>query len=329
MSSTDLADQTAVVEVKKDEFVSKCLPRTMGNALPIAYGGCTIAVAVHSACKSVDQGFHIFSVLGSFHGPTRIDRNIKCRVSRIRQTRTFASRRVVAYQTQDDGSDRTCADLFVDFHVSEKGMFEYSAPPSKEFRSSPSDPLKTGSRLDIVKKAVEDGQVSREKAKAHSVFFTMMEEYFEIRDCLDGVTGQNIWGLLKNLVTTQDHLPTYDKTAAEWFKARKPLRNEAESIAALAFAMDGAISFLPLNLEHRDLGDAGACSTLDFALRILAPEVRIDSWLLRERRAIAAHDSKTYSEARLWDESGKMVAVMSQTSICRPPNKPTKSGTKL
>lgn len=329
MSSLTLQDQIAAIEVTKDEYISRCLPRRMGNIFPIAYGGCTTAIAVYAACQSVDESFHIFSVLGSFHGPTKIDRKLKCHVLKTRQTRTFATRRVVAYQTQDDGSDRTCADIFVDFHVSETGTYEYSAPPSEMYRAAPEDPLKTISRSDLVEKLTESGYITRELADAHTKTFAMAEEFFESRHCLDGVSGQNSAGLIKDLATTQDNLRIDEKTSAEWFRARKPLENQAEHAAALAFLLDGALSFLPLHHDHKDLSDVGPTSTLDFAVRILVPEIRVNLWLLRERKTIAAYGAKTYSESRVWNQSGRMVAIVTQTSICRLPNRPGNVGAKL
>lgn len=329
MSPPTLQDQITAIKVTENEYISRCLPQKMGNFLPIAYGGCTTSVAVHAACQTVDKDFHIFSVLGSFHGPTKIDRMVKCHVFRTRQTRTFATRRVVAYQTQDDGSDRSCAEIFIDFHICENGMFEYSAPPSQELRVSPKDQLKTAERSDLVRGALKKGQITQTAADIQLKDWNTIDELFEIRHCLDGVTGQNVYGLAPNVVTTQDHLPIYDKRSGEWFRAREPLDSEAEHIAALAFAMDGGISFVPLQHDHRDLRDVGSWSTLDFALRVFLPEVKIDSWLQRERRTIAAHGAKTYSELRVWNESGSMVVVMTQVSITRPSKRVSKGKTKL
>lgn len=320
---------TAVNRINEGEYVSKCFPQRMGNILPIGYGGCTTAIAVRSAYQTVDAGFHLYSVLGSFHGPAKVDRNLKCRVTKTRQTRTFASRRVVAYQTQDDGSDRTCAEMFMDFHVAESGLYEYSTPPSPEYRSGPLDPLKTATGADVVRKLVEDKHVHKKVAGFHVKSFTMTEALWDIRLCLGGVAGQNAWGLARNLVTTQDHLPIYEKSTGEWFRAREQLDTEAEHMSALSWHLDGGLSFLPLFHDHKTLLDAGPASTLDFALRILRPEVKANSWIFREKRTIAAHGARTYSESRVWNEAGDAVAVMTQTCICRPLDKSRSGKTKL
>lgn len=54
-------------------------------------------------------------------------------------------------------------------------------------------------------------------------------------------------------------------------------------MAALAFLMDGALAFLPLTHGGMWFDDVGACSTLDFALRVFVPSVDMGEWHLRER----------------------------------------------
>src|SRR4051812_11733617 len=95
-------------------------------------------------------------------------------------------------------------------------------------------------------------------------------------------------GAAKHVKTTQDHLSMTEKTSAEWLRTRTPLKDEHENIAALTFIMDGALSFLPLNHDHKNFDDAGPCSTLDFALRVMRPGIQMNRWHLRERKAIAA-----------------------------------------
>lgn len=315
----NMAEQIAVDQTSPDQFTSRVLPQRMGNASPIAYGGCTAGVAVHSACRTVPATFHLYSVLGAFHGPTRIDRKLNCVVTRTRSTKTFQTRRVVASQTLDDGTERTCADFFVDFHVREDELLAYDAVPSMSYGGGPLDPEHTAAAPEVAERLVREGHIPRRAADAHKTMFAMAESFFETRQCTDGVSGQNLMGLAKGLETTQDHRPIYERTSAEWMRARMPLADEAENSAALAFIMDGALSFLPLNLDHKDFGDAGACSTLDFALRVMRPGLDMRGWHMRERRTIAAAVGRSYSESRLWDERGRMVAVMTQSCIIRPP----------
>lgn len=321
MASLSLADQIAVKHVSENRFQSKIFPRNMGNSPTIAYGGCTASIAVHAAYETITKpNFHIFSVLGAFHGPARTDRCIDCTVTRTRDTKTFATRRVVASQIQDDGSERTCMDVFIDFQVEEPALFTFSAAPMKEhLESGPEDPQTTISTSELADALVQSKKASGADAAAYKKSFRMADTFFENRHCTAGVAGQNLNGLAKHVVTTQDHLPIAEKTSAEWIRTRQSLRTEAEHMAAMTFIMDGALSFLVLNHDHKNFEDAGACSTLDFALRIMKPGADMSQWHLKERKMVAASGGRTLATGKLWDEKGNLVAVESQTCIVRPP----------
>ena len=106
-------------------------------------------------------------------------------------------------------------------------------------------------------------------------------------------------------------------------RALHPLVSQGENMAALGFNMDGGLSFLPLihGGEGKFLDDVGACSSLDFSMRIFQSgeeKMEMDKWKLKERRTIAAAGGRTYSEGRLWDERGMIVASMTQVCILRP-----------
>jgi len=186
------------------------------------------------------------------------------------------------------------------------------------YGDGPFDPVHTASTPEVADRLVTEGHVPRSAAVAYETMFAMSDTYFEARQCLAGVSGQNLMGLAPRLATTQDDRPIAEKTSAEWVRTRKSLSSEAENAAALAFIMDGALSFLPLNLDHKGFMDAGPCSTLDFALRLFVPRVEMGAWHLRERRTVAAGGGRTFSEGRIWDEKGVMVGSMTQSCILRP-----------
>jgi acyl-CoA thioesterase len=81
--------------------------------------------------------------------------------------------------------------------------------------------------------------------------------------------------------------------------------------------MDSAVSFTPLALSGMYLDDAAACSSLDFSLRIFSNRIAMEDWHLREWRTHASGEGRTFSESRVWDERGGLVASMSQQSILR------------
>lgn len=311
-------DQIAVEQLDKDVFVTQLPPLQLGNILPIAYGGCTIAAAINAACQTVDPRYHVYSLLGSFLGPTRTDRKVVCRVTRTRDTKTFASRLVFAVQKQDDGSERACAQIFLDFHVKEPSLLSYHPPRPEKYGSDPLDRDYALPASDIIENASQDRRITPEQARNWRERFRAIHTYFQSHMCLASVSAQNAISIDREATTTQDHLPVYERTNAQWWRLQEPLSTPAGNLAALGFLMDGGLSFLPLYLSKLNLEDSAACSTLDFSLRLMLPQIDLGSWHLREERTTAASGGRTYSGAKLWNSAGNMAAIMTQFCICRP-----------
>jgi acyl-CoA thioesterase II len=316
-----LAEQIAVKQIADDDFVSVTSPGRMGNSKPIAYGGCTTAVAVHAACQTVKAGFNLYSVMGYFLGPSLIDRPVRCKVFRTRDTKTFATRRVVLTQNLDNGTQRSCLELFADFQMAEPASAMLFQP--RTIRNYPS-PAQTPSTVQLRDQFVSQSKITEKQGALLDDMFRLNALFFDQKAIPDGVTGQNMMGFGKHLPTDQDHLHITEKFSAEWLKAKGDLPTNGEQLAALAFNMDGGLSFIPLIHDHAFLEDAGACSSLDFALRIFTDKLDLTQWHVKERKAIAGEGGRTYSEARLFDADGNLVAIESQQSIMRPvPGRPT------
>ena len=342
-------DPDSVAKPANEHFISTHHPARLGNNVPIAYGGCTLGIAIHAACQSIwldgstDLDFRLYSVLGHFLGPALVDRPIACDVSRVRESRSFKTRRVILTQAYDDGSVRECLSMTADFMKIEKEIeMEYSAPPAGnrgkggEYFTSPElGPENTPTSQELGAELLASGQATEEQVMTFTSMFGLMTKFYEPRFCRDGVGGQTLSGMAKGIRTSQDHdgLTITEKTTTEWLRAQQDLTTEAENMAALGFVMDGGLSFTPLlhGGEGKFLDDVGACSTLDFSLRSFQTgdeKLEMDKWKLKERWTIAAAGGRTYTEARLWDRKGKMVASMTQACILRPKPK-ARRGDKL
>lgn len=319
-----LATQVAVEQLGSNEYVSTLNPIRMGNSLPIAYGGCTIAAAVSAACATVTNGFTPYSILGHFHGPASTEQKLYCSVQQTRNTRSFATRRVQVKQKQPDGSMRTCLELMADFHVVEASPMDYSTTQAAAW-PKPDDCPTTTAHAEALR---AKGAVSEAQYEEFGRAFSSNTHMFETRSCVNGVFGQNLSGTAKDVATTQDNLPITSKVSGQWQRSLAKLDSPAANFAALAFLMDGALSFIPLAHGHMWFDDVGACSTLDFALRIFVPEVSMESWTLKEMFTSRGGSARTYSEGRLWDDKGQLLASMTQQSIMRP-RKDDAAGTKL
>lgn len=213
-------------------------------------------------------------------------------------------------------------ELMVDFQIEEQGPFEYSSPPNGVW-PQPEDCETLEQMANTYK---ERGQITAAQHKALLTTFGSSVEHFDTRSCPNAVNGQNLSGTAKALPTTQDNLPLTSKLSAEWQRTWTPLPTVAAKHGALGFLMDGGLSFLPLTHSKMWFDDVGACSSLDFALRLFVPVVDLAEWHLRERKTERGGGGRTYSESKLFNEKGMLVASMAQQSIMR--GKPEK-GAKM
>jgi acyl-CoA thioesterase II len=317
MAST-LSEQVSVEELGPDQFRTRFNPERMGNAAKIAYGGCTIAAAIQAACHTVSPEYLLYSAMGNYLGPALIDRRLFCSVRRIRDTRTFATRQVEVSQEQDGGTKRLCMIILADFQVKEAATWQvYSEPPSKSY--SPVE--KCLGTVELGDEMIKKGYVPSKLVKIHRTVFGLMMRFFETRPAPEGIGARNLTGVAKSVKTHQDGLPITSKTSADWFRCQHPLDRPHDRYSGLGFIMDGGLSFLPLSHNGQFLDDVGACSSLDFALRFFTNNFDLNNWHMREMKTVTGGDGRTYSESRLWDQSGTMIANMTQQSIMRP--KPT------
>ncbi|CAG9993971.1 unnamed protein product [Clonostachys byssicola] len=318
-----ITEQIGVERLQDGRFVSKFTPVRFGN-IRATYGGNTIGVAFNAASQTVPPGFSAYSILGHFLGPALKEHKLYCIVHDTRTTRTFATRRVEVSQEQADGTFRTCLELIADFHVSEPSMLEFSARPSMAWPKSRDCP----DRHEYAQGMLDRGEVNEAQLEEFRKSFDEDRDYFETRLCTGGMAAQNLTGIAGGLPTTQDTIPVTSRVSAEWLRARGTFATQAENIAALAFIMDGTLAFLALTHSHLWVDAAGPCGSLDFALRIFAPQVNMGDWNLRERVVHHSGSGRTYAEGRLFDEQGNLLASMTQQCFMRVPRS-EKPGSKI
>ncbi|ERF73937.1 hypothetical protein EPUS_05360 [Endocarpon pusillum Z07020] len=334
-------DMIRLKRTNKNTLESLALPERMDNRARIAFGGCALSMTVSAAFQTVESPLRgrmaLYSVLGHFLGPTVIDRAVFLRVTALRDTRTFATRQVIAFQKQDDGKERACISAQLDFIVSPTddpsihSFLQYSVSPPQTV-----NPEALPSYSEALRDRVIDGGLDPNVEKAYTTNFRLFETLFEYRVPRDAPLSENVMGIDKTRKTSQDHLPLTSKRHLDYFRIRQntsstfsppdpdalPISSTCLHFAALAFAMDGAIAFIPLSLSHNFLPDVAACSSLDFALRFHTDVMDAGKWHLREIRTVVGDYGRTYNEARLWNEEGRLVATMNQQDILRPHSGP-------
>lgn len=205
--------------------------------------------------------------------------------------------------------------MLTDFHVPEPAsLMTYSKPRPTEYSSYDKCLGDDAWRQDLV----DRGKVTERLAKSHKQEFGLMGRHFDGRHCPEGISSQNLLGMAKTTMTTQEDRSLTERTSADWWRCRIPVSTPAEQAAALMFILDAGMAFIGLTHTHRFIDDAGACSTLDFSLRVFVPQADLNHWHLREVKTIAGGNGRSYCEDQLWSTDGTMVANMTEQSIIRP-----------
>ena len=301
-------------------FESIFFPERMGNTANQAYGGNTLAIAVNAALQTVSSELSLYTAMGNFLGPASVDRTLHCSVRSLRTTKTFATRLVEVSQIRDDGQSRLCLFMTADFHVQEPHtVLTYSRPPAADVSEVENSPTAE----DNLNALLEHGTINQRDAEIHRQLFKLEERLLDRRLCPEGIMTQTFAGTArKGTITTQDHLPIHDRTSSDYFRVKHRLENPAEHVAALALVMDMGISSTPVEHRGRRLPAAGVQSRLHLALRVCANGgpggVDLNAWNLRELSTVTGGEGRTYTEARVWDEKGRMVCNMTQQCILRP-----------
>lgn len=247
-------------------YNSTHLPERMGNALPIAYGGCALGCGVKAAYLSLPPAdksgktYSLYSAQGSYLGPASTEKHFTITTRALRTTKSFATRSVEVSQEQKDGSLRVCLVILADFQLPDQSaVLAFSKPPSMRY-SGVDECL----HADVHRqKMVDSGAVQTGLAKAHATTFGLVARFFEQRPCPEGVSAQTLSGMAKKIGTTQKGWELHEKGSADWMRNREKLGgNEGDQGAAMAFLMDAALAFMPLTHSGMFLDDAGACSSL-------------------------------------------------------------------
>lgn len=223
--------------------------RCLGLLSSVSYGGCLLSLCVSAAFAAIpkdtaDRLYDIYSVLGTFLGPTSIKTKLTFTVEDVRTTKSFATRKVEAWQElplTNGGKPlrRRTMILLADFHVRERpemtlpGM-DYSMPPlvAESLKISPND-LQHQRAL----------MAATQPPKILQVFdnvFPLFDRYLDLRPVPESMGTQKALGLNSGKKTTQDDLPLQERTNSHWFRIKDveggkgELQSRSENAAAVA-----------------------------------------------------------------------------------------------
>ncbi|KAB8264308.1 thioesterase-like superfamily-domain-containing protein [Aspergillus pseudonomiae] len=286
--------QIAVEPLGPDSYMSAMPPTRMGSLASYAYGGNTLAIAVNAAYQTVQASFHLYSICGHYIRAARTDRRLICQIERVRDTRTFQTRVIRVSQEGNDASTQLCFIASADFHIEEpRSMVTYSTLPQTSLPLS-----NTGIST-----------IPPQGPKEHGLYQNL-ERFLDMQPI----------AVAASMKEEEQKGPSSapSRFSAERFRVQAPLESEAEHISALAFYMDKGLAYIPANHSGYALTDASACATLDFSLRLFTHGIDLRQWHLTEATTSVAGNARAFSEGRVWDENGRLVASMTQQTLLRP-----------
>ena len=266
------------------------------------FGGQVLAQASAAAYRTVDN-VHLHSLHAYFLRPGRVDRPVLYEVERVRDGRSFTTRRVVAIQ-----NGQAIFNMDASFQQDEIGL-EHSTPmpnvpPPAELR--------------------EDVEVARElggpKGDPRMSPMAKVDRPFHLRSIFE--LGSEAWGENRFWNPTWIKFREAVSLPSDAQDSAMHAQNEAFRLQALArclvaYASDmGLVSTAVMphqsSVNRRDLQMA----SLDHSLWIHR-SVCLDQWLLFHKRTSTAQGSRGMVHAEFFSEHGRLVASMTQEGLLR------------
>ena len=257
-------------------------PRT---PLQRIFGGQVAAQALAAANATVPADRPVHSLHSYFLRPGDPQEEIRYVVERIRDGRSFTTRRVLAHQTRK-GEDVAIFALTADFTAGERAVVEHSLP-------MPDVPGPDGlpDIPDVVARHPEEG-----------VFMKAMSVAVEQRFLEDPFAP-----VAKKYPATQHRT---------WLRVAGRLPDDpAVHAAALTFASD--LTLLSAGVARLGVGWGGFVgASLDHAVWFHRP-IRPDEWFLYEGASPAASAGRALCIGQIWTAGGQHVATVVQEGLIR------------
>jgi acyl-CoA thioesterase-2 len=262
------------------------------------FGGQVLAQALQAAQASVPEGkvahsLHAYFLRGGTEGPP-----IEYRIERDFDGRSFANRRVVAAQEDEDGSVKPILNLTASFQIPEQGL-EHCVADMPEV----ADPETLKSDMQIRREVFDAvGHKMNEAQKA----LMLRPRPIEMRT-VDRLHWMN----------SEPREPL----AHSWFRTIAPLTGAADNPAMhraiITYASDFTLlgtSALPHGLSWMRGELSGA--SLDHALWFHS-EARADEWLLYVTDSPWSGGGRGFNRGRIFAADGRLVASVAQEGVVR------------
>jgi acyl-CoA thioesterase-2 len=249
-------------------------------SLPRVFGGQVAAQAMVAASRTVDLG-RIHSLHSYFLRPGDSSIPILYTVDRIRDGRSFATRRVVAIQHGEAIFNLACS-----FHVEEEGLDHSKAMPDVPGPDELPAP----------------GEVTAEWPPGSPLKF-LEDHGLDVRFVAGPPWARNSVPQAREQV---------------WMRTREPLGDDPTvHLAIVTFASDLTLVSTILQRHGISAWKSGYFSaSLDHCMWFHRP-IRADEWFLYDQQSPAAHGALGLTLGSLYDERGLLLASVAQEGLAR------------
>jgi acyl-CoA thioesterase II len=247
------------------------------------YGGQVAAQALVAAVRTVDPAYQVHSLHSYFLLPGDYEVPIIYDVERIRDGRSFVTRRVAARQ-----HGKVIYYQTLSFQRAEEGFEHQDAMPSV------GDPEEGASMFDLMReRGAEDAAALGKEWAAMDVRFL----------------GNSRYGLEKDL----DH----PARAQVWIRIDGKLSDDpVEHLALFTYASD--VSLLGASLAAHEADPTNTqMASLDHTIWFHRP-FRADEWWLYDQWSPSAGGARGLSLGRVFTDDGTLVATVAQEGLIRP-----------
>lgn len=284
---TDLLERLALEEIDADVYRGQNVPSRPGRL----FGGQVAGQALVAACRTVEPGLRAHSLHGYFLRPGDPKHPVLYTVDRIRDGRSFTTRRVVALQR-----GRAIFNTAISFQIEEAG-YEHQMPMPTDAPDPESIPTTQERMAKLGKKLPE-----------------MMRKFMEAPNPIDMRHSQ---------------LPTFlgggrsEGPNHAWFRVCEKIGDDPlEHQALLTYITDMSLLDNVVRPHGRE-GDRGPLmmASLDHAIWFHRP-VRVDEWLLYATDSPVANGARGFARGTIYTREGVLVASVAQEGLMRPVGEP-------
>ncbi|MGY1725850.1 acyl-CoA thioesterase [Geodermatophilus sp. SYSU D01062] len=276
MSVLDLEERSP------DVFVGQ----TPTTTLQRIFGGQVAGQALMAATRTVRGGRGVHSLHSYFLRPGDPHEELRYTVERIRDGRSFSTRRVIACQTRR-GEDVAVFALTADFHAGEPAVVTHSRPMPEVPRPE--------ELLSLADHAAGHGALAAPALE--------ISRAVEQRPLVNPFAPEP-----KTPPATQSHA---------WFRVAGRLPDDAGvQAAALTFVSDLTLLSAGLARVGGGWGGRYVGASLDHAIWFHAP-FRADEWFLYETDSPAASEGRALCFGSIWTADGRHVATVAQEGLIR------------